>query len=196
MLSATCKNTMLDTAFSTVYVSAHSSYSTSGANELSGGSPAYARAAASFGAAAAASKELSNTPVLNIPAAATVRYIGYWTASTAGTFLGMTPNLGAEREFSADASADTVTSQAHGYVNGDRVVFIGDTPPSGLVEATEYFVVSATTDTFQVAATAGGAAINLTSRGGGSCVVSKIVPEVFSSQGTITVQSLSLALTA
>jgi hypothetical protein len=55
--------------------------------------------------------------------------------------------------------------------------------------------VGATTDTFQVAATAGGAAIDLTGQAAASYVVSKIVEATFAGQGTHTVTSQTLALT-
>jgi hypothetical protein len=194
-LSTIAKNSMLD-AVVTGYVSLHTAYSTSGANEVTGGSPAYSRSAATFASASAASKALSNTPVVNVPTGTTVKYIGLWSAQTNGTFISMTPNGGSEKEFYADPTANAFTAIAHGFNNDDRVVFVGDTPPSPLVEGTEYFVVNKTTDTFQVATTQGGSVVDITTAGGGACLVSKIVLEVFGAQGTFTVSSLPHSLTA
>lgn len=60
----------------------------SGANEVSGGSPAYARVAIAFNAASAGSMDDStNGAQFNVPAGTTVTHVGFWSASTAGTFL-------------------------------------------------------------------------------------------------------------
>lgn len=66
-----------------------------------------------------------------------------------------------------DTGADTFTSTAHGLQNGEWVSIEGGTAPGGLSLNTQYFVVNQTTNTFQLAATAGGAAIDLTSAGSG-----------------------------
>ena len=195
MFTTACRNLMLD-ANGTTHVSAHSAYSASGANEISGGSPAYARKAISYGAAASEAKSASTSPVFDIPAAATVRFIGRWTAITARTFLGMEALGGSENEFSVDLTANTVKVPAHGYAANDKIVFYGGTVPTGLTEGTVYFAVTVTTDTFQVSATSGGAAIDLTGEPGRSCVVSKITEEAFGSQGTLTVSANTLRLDA
>lgn len=78
------------------YVSAHTADpGTTGANEVTGGS--YARQAASLPTGAAGS---GTAPAVNIPipAGTTVKWIGVWTAATAGTFVGahnteLNPNL-------------------------------------------------------------------------------------------------------
>ena len=135
--------------------------------------------------------------MFDVPASTTVRYVGMWSASTAGTFWGYSPaGATARRAFSVpDVSADTLESPAHGYVNGDTVVVwatIGAALPTGIAEGTIYFVVSATTDDFQLSATSGGSAINLTAIGDGD--VQKITPEVFAAQGTYTVSSHTVSL--
>ncbi|MGQ0446148.1 MAG: phage tail protein [Beijerinckiaceae bacterium] len=59
------------------------------------------------------------------------------------------------------ASPAVVTWTAHGLSNGQAVVFsTTGALPTGLTAGTVYYVVAATTNTFQVAAAAGGAAIN------------------------------------
>lgn len=61
----------------------------SGSNEVTGGSPAYARVAIAFNAASGGSMDDStNGAVFNVPASTTVACVGFWSASTAGTFLG------------------------------------------------------------------------------------------------------------
>lgn len=194
MFTTAAKNAMLDADLST-HLSLHTDWSATGTNEVAGGSPAYARQASTWSAASSAARALAATETFDVPAAATVRYVGRWTALTAGTFLGMSPLNGTETEFSVDLTANTIKQVAHGYVNTDQVVFLGGTPPGGLTEGTTYFVVGATTDTYQVAATSGGAAIDLTAEPTAACVASKIVPETYGSQGTLQITALPLRLT-
>lgn len=193
MFTEAAKNAMLDAEPST-HVSLHSAWSATGANELTGGSPAYARQAATWDAAASAERALSAVVEFDVPAGATAGWAGRWTALTGGTFMGMGPLNGVSYKFSLDPTANTIKQVAHGYVNGGRIVFIGGTPPGGLTEGTIYFVVSATTDTYQVAATSGGSAIDLTTEPAAGCVVSKIVPETFGEQGTQQISELPLRM--
>ncbi len=65
-------------------------------------------------------------------------------------------------------AGDTVTRAAHGLANGTRVRFTTITTTTGISVDTIYFVVNAATDTFQVATTAGGAALPLTTDGSGT----------------------------
>ncbi|MEV6773896.1 hypothetical protein AB0N05_35200 [Nocardia sp. NPDC051030] len=68
------------------YVSIHTNDpSTTGANEASGGSPAYARVATTWGAAANGAVTGSQVTI-NLPAG-TYTYAGLWTAATGGTFI-------------------------------------------------------------------------------------------------------------
>lgn len=68
-----------------------------------------------------------------------------------------------------DPATDTLGLAGHAYAAGERVRFTG-LPPAPLAPGVWYFVVNSTTDAFQVAATAGGAAIDLTGAGGGATV--------------------------
>jgi hypothetical protein len=68
------------------------------------------------------------------------------------------------------ALTDVITSPAHGFVDTDPVYVLGDSLPTGIAEGTEYFVRDVTTDTFKLAATSGGAAIDLTTVGSGTVV--------------------------
>lgn len=59
------------------------------------------------------------------------------------------------------ASPGVVTWTGHTLSNGDIVVFTSTGAlPTGITAGTNYFVVNAATDTFQISATSGGAAIN------------------------------------
>lgn len=58
------------------------------------------------------------------------------------------------------ASPATVTATSHGLINGDRVLFqTTSLLPTGISANTVYFVINAATNTFQISATSGGAAI-------------------------------------
>jgi hypothetical protein len=62
--------------------------STGSPNELSGGSPAYARKAIAWGAAAAGViDDTAVSRVFDIPAGGSVAYVGFWTALSGGTLL-------------------------------------------------------------------------------------------------------------
>ena len=66
-----------------------------------------------------------------------------------------------------DYNTETITISGHGLANGNEVTYSngGGTNIGGLTTGTKFFVVGATTNTLQLAATLGGAAINLTAPG-------------------------------
>lgn len=187
-------NTGLD-ALTLSHVAAHDDYpGLTGTNEVSGG--AYARQTITMGAASARQRVSSGTPTIPIPAATTVEFISLWDSLTVGVFEHMTP-LGSTGliNYSVDDGNDTIESPAHGLVNDQQVVFMGDTPPGGLTEGTLYWVVTATTDDFQVAATMAGAAITLTSASD-DAMLSLIVPQTFSIAGNLIVSSYTVRVLA
>lgn len=190
--TTTAKNTMLDALRALMtHASLHSSFpGTTGLNEISGGS--YARKATGYSASSGGQVDLSAAALFDVPAGATVAWVGAWGALSAGTFYGYAPNGSTGvAEFVADVATDVVTSPAHGFSDGQTIVFYGGTPPGGLTEGTVYYVRDATTDTFKVAATAGGVAINLTSAGSNLCVVSRIVVETFTGAGQVNLTAFS-----
>jgi len=65
-------------------------------------------------------------------------------------------------------TGDLVQRVAHGWLNGQRINFASITGPAGLATHSTYFVVNRSADAFQVAATAGGAALPLTTNGSGT----------------------------
>lgn len=89
-LNDAAKNAMLNHLATLIgFVSLHTDVLGSGnIGEVTGGTPAYARKAITWGAAAAGSVAASNAPVFDIPAAATVRRAGFQSALTAGTYYG------------------------------------------------------------------------------------------------------------
>jgi hypothetical protein len=77
---------------------------TTGANELGGGSPAYARKASGWGSPNAG--VISGQAVFDVPAGATVAWVGGWSAATGGTFLDK-----------AQVSSQSFTNQGQFQVN-------------------------------------------------------------------------------
>lgn len=68
-----------------------------------------------------------------------------------------------------NTTTDTLTSTSHGRPNGFCLVITSTgTMPGGLVSGTRYFVINAATNTFQLSATSGGSAIDITSSGSGT----------------------------
>jgi hypothetical protein len=182
------KNKMLDALVNPAgFVSLHSAYpGDTGASEISGGSPAYARKAKTWNAAAAGAVDDSNAPVLDVPAATTIGWLGFWSLSTAGVFYGYAPAGGTPYRYTLDLTLNKVQVTAHGLVADNKIVFINGTAPTGLTEGTVYFVKAPTANDFEVSATAGGAAIDITAAGAAASRVSKIVEETFAAQGTYT----------
>lgn len=179
--------------------SLHTAYSSVGANEVTGGSPAYARRAYAFAAASSGTRSASSTPTFDVPAGTTVQWVGLWGQGSPSQFLGMHALGGSEKEFWVQTlgSPDGVIGcVSHGYSNGDQVVFYGSTPPTGLTEGTLYYVINSSTNFFGVSTTAGGPGIPITGYGSDECKVSKIVPETFGSQGTLQLSSGSISQSA
>ena len=179
---------------------------TAGGTEATGGSPAYARLAAVWSAAASGQKTNTSTFTFNVPAG-TYAYFSLWNALTgnSGTqYLGYIP-FGGTTPLKGYAQVDPTFSNkdyfavAHGLSNGDQVIVynvFGGTMPTTLTEGTIYFVVGSATNTFQLATTSGGAAITLTVAGTNGLFYQRIVPEVFASQGQVTVAAGALILDA
>lgn len=177
---------------------------TAATTEATGGSPAYARQAVTWAAAASGQRSNSGALTFDVPSG-TYGFLTYWTASSGNTgtqYRGWAPINGGVKGIgtvdAADLTANTITSNAHGLVNTDRVILFNvfsETIPGGLTEGAAYFVVGATTDTFQVALTSGGAAVDLTTTQG-EVFFQKVVPEVFASQGQITVAAGAIVLDA
>lgn len=180
--------------------SLHTAYSSTGANEVTGGAPAYARQAATWAAASGRSKAATFAAAFNVPAGTTVRWVGLYDAVTTGNFLGMVPNGGGTPQAfavnSAGVTSNTFDAPSHGLSNTNSVVVWTTVPaealPTGVTEGTVYYIVGSTTDTFQLAATSGGSAIDITAIGVG--YVQRLVEEVFGAQGTHTVTSATMTL--
>ena len=93
---------------------------------------------------------------------------------------------GSSRSVTFTDSGDIVTLSAHGYSNGQAVQFSVITTTTGIVINTTYYIVGATTNTFQVASTEGGTALALTNNGTGT------LAETFTKIGGLRSDSLSI----
>lgn len=136
--------------------------------ELSG--MGYARQPATFAAPSGKSIALStSSDFTNLPGA-WILYIGAWTTDGSPVFIGGMPN-GELKAFAVEADDDTFTSAAHGLVDGMPVALLpvtGASLPTGVSADTPYYVRDAATNTFKLALTQGGSAINLTTDGAGT----------------------------
>ncbi len=193
------KNAMLDALGAlAVYGSLHEGIPNgSGSNEISGGSPAYARKALVWSGAASGSMDKNATdPVFDVPSGKTIYYVGLWSAVTSGTFYGYMPiNGGTLAGVGTAATSDVITSNGHGLADTDRVTVqtvAGESLPTGLSATVIYYVVSSATNTFSLSLTSGGAAVDITAVG--ELAWQKVIPETFGSQGTLTVDTASLNL--
>jgi hypothetical protein len=181
------KNAMLNGVTYT-HVSCHSAYpGTTGANEIAG-----TRTAITPAAAVGGSRAVASSVAMTIPAAGVVRYFGFWNASA---FVDSAPNGGfTPRNFMSVSASDEFTSEAHGFTDTQAVVFVNGVPPAPLVAGTVYFVRDAAANTFKVAATSGGAAINLTGPTSYGCHVCRIAEETYAGGGTHTLTTATAVI--
>ncbi len=190
------KNNMLDGGGVT-HISLHSDIpDVTGSNELTGGSPAYARKAITLGAASGGSKASTTTPTFDVPAGP-IFFQGNWDSISGGTFLGWQPINGGSvfGVGTADDTSNAITSNGHGLVNDDRVFLesvASEALPTGLLATLVYFVVNATTDTFKLSLTSGGSAVDITALGEVS--YQRVIPENPASQSTVQAASVVLTL--
>lgn len=199
-MSIASKNVMLDAVGAVaVFASVHDAPpGDSGASEISGGTPAYARKPISWDAAASGKKNKdASDPIFDIPAGTDVQFIGLWSAVTAGTFYGWMPISGGDVAgvACANESDNVSTAVANGLADNDRVVLqkaYDKAMPSGLSENVIYFVISATADTFKLSATEGGPEIDITVSS--EYRFQKVVNQQFNVQGTLTLDTAQLDL--
>jgi hypothetical protein len=180
------------------FASLHTAYSATGTNELTGGSPAYARKAITFSAASGGSKASSTQPVFDVPPLTTVAYVGLWSLVTGGTFAGMGANGGATQfAFTCTlASPGSFTAPGSAYSVNDTVVLFpgaGATLPTGTALGTVYYIGTVTGAVFTLSTTLSNAnPVNTSTTGAG--IVQKITTETFNAQGTFTVSLDTLTI--
>lgn len=162
-----------------------------GANEVTGGTPAYARKVIVVDSSAGGTRLLNAAETFNVPAC-TVKWVGMWDAAT---YVLCAPNGGATpKNFMAVPSSDLVWSTGHGWRDGQKIVFYDGTPPTPLVEGKTYFARDSTADNFKVAATLAGVAIDLTTASSFGCVVCAITEEVYPTQDTHTLSTATVTV--
>lgn len=120
-LSAAARNNMLDCGLRSQNPSigiTHASLHTanpdpSGGNEVTGGTPAYERKSVTWNAASAGAMSASNQPVFDVPAGTTVTHVGFWSALTSGTYMGMSDvtdeTFGAQGTYTLTSVSVTLT---------------------------------------------------------------------------------------
>lgn len=77
---------------------------------------------------------------------------------------------GSGNDFTADNTTNVFTKVSHGMSNGQAVLVnnVGGALPSGLAVNTLYYVINATTNTFQLSTSVGGSAVDITTNGTGT----------------------------
>jgi len=122
------------------------------------------------------------------------------TASLAIGMLVLGTGISTAIAVSFQDTGDTVTLNNHGLSNGNIVSFPSITTTTGITINTPYYVVNATTNTFQVSLTLGGSVIVLTTDGTGTVAYGSYIQSIItntsftldkpaSATGTVTLTS-------
>lgn len=114
-----------------------------------------------------AQPNVSNTNVINFPQATgnwgTPRFFFVSDALAAGNYIARGPIVYPNTlvPFGSDEVADAIYAPGNTFVNGDKVIFYGNSLPANLSGNTTYYVVNSndTGDSFQVSLTSGGAVV-------------------------------------
>lgn len=171
-----------------------SAYSDLGTTEV-----ASTRQAVTWTSAASGVRDNNAQLTIPIPAGSTVQVGSIHSASTAGNLeawfqIGSTlRGVGTV----VSTAGDAISSNGHGLANTNRVfvtTVAGETLPTGLSASTLYFVVGATTDTFQLSLTSGGSAVDITALG--DLAWFRTVPESFGSAGNLIIATGALDVDA
>lgn len=157
------------------HVSSHTDYPGEvGLNEQTGGSPAYARAAVTFGAPSGRTLTQSGSADLDVEDYADHAWFGFWNAASGGNCRAILPAGGVAMEYCVDIATDTfTTAAAHGIDEDDPVVFYMNAP-GGLTPGVIYYAVNVTATTFQVSDAPADYALDITSQPTQPAVVSEI----------------------
>ncbi len=125
--------------------------------EVTGGS--YARQPLTWGAAASGVKATS--AALSFATMPACEVFG-WEVLGSGGAPRKWYGLWSERTGVATAADNLISITGHGFSDATPIVFQTGYSPAGITEGTKYFVRDATADTFKVAATSGGAVVDIT----------------------------------
>lgn len=105
-LSSAIRDSLANSTVSgATYMSLHTADpADTGVNEITGGTPVYARKPITWGAASGGGAvSITNSPVFDIPSGITPTHFGLWTAATGGTYRGGGP-LAAPETFTAQGT--------------------------------------------------------------------------------------------
>ena len=188
-ISAATKNGLLG-GIEPTSSSLHTAFpGTTGASECSGGS--YARQTIAFGTASGGVRTQTGAVIFSV-SAQTVRWVGYWAGTT---WLYAAPAGGASpKNFVVLPSDDTVYSPLHGWSDGQKVVIFNGTPPAGTDEGQILYVRDAGTNTFKLAATLGGTAIDMTTAPSWGAVIAAITEYVYTGSGSFTLADSTIVV--
>jgi hypothetical protein len=162
-----------------------------GANEVTGGAPAYARKSIVVNTSSGGIRALNALVAFDVPAC-TARFFGYWNGSTFAAYAAC--GRGIPKNFVTAPATDLIISPSHGWSDGQKITFVYGTAPGGLSAGTVYYVRDQSTDSFKVAATLGGVAMNISSGASIGCFVVSIVETVYASQDTHTLDETNFAI--
>lgn len=143
----------------------------------------YARVRIDNKLAAAASKQIASNAAINFTTVPTntgtfVRGFAIYDASTSGNMWEWEPFATEQRAFTALASSEVLSCPGNSFQADDpvRLFKVDDSPlPTGLSEGVTYYVRNISGNTFKLAATAGGTAIDVTADGSGQ--ISRIIEQ-------------------
>ncbi len=204
LLNHVLRNTAFTTPGTNVWVALYTANPTAagGGTEVTGGSYARVQVEGTGDWDAPSGGVTQNTNAIVFPAATgdwgIINSFAVLDNTSGGNFLFWGWLSTFNMPFTAANAGDVFTAYAHGLINDDQVVFQnypGDTNlPTGITGDTLYYVISSTTNTFQVSTTQGGSAVTLSSNGEG--IVLKVVPRTILNGDTanFAVGSLTLAL--
>lgn len=100
--------------------------------------------------------------------------------------------VGTEQPVTFTAATNTVNKNAHGFVNGDKINFYNITNTTGILESLTYYVINATTDSFQVSLDPNGSAVILTNDGSATLLPYRIAVVTITPQSGQTLNEFSL----
>jgi hypothetical protein len=113
--------------------------------------------------------------------------VAVWDESVAGNMIARGwLGTDAGKLFTA-TTADLFTAPGHTLTNDTKVAVItvpGGTLPTGVVDGTIYFVINTSGDTFNLSATQGGGAINITAAGAG--LIKAVIPKTVQTNDTLS----------
>lgn len=121
--------------------------------------------------------------------------VGLFDASTSGNLIAWAWLGNDSGKVFTATTADVFTCVGHSFgdTNKVRVVAIpGTSLPTGISAGTTYFIRDSATDTFKLAATSGGAAIDITAAGSG--LIALIQPKVIQNGDTVRILANELSI--